>query len=378
MAAKEIEKLKEKFDKDPNSKLFLPLAEEYRKEGMLDEAIDVLQKGLEKHVTYTSARVLLGKTFLEKGMLDEARKEFEGVIKIVPDNLFAHKRLAEVYRDTGETDLAIKAFRIILRLNPMDEESISNLRDIEAALSPAPPAEEAQKEDSSYGEIRMPGAGVPAAEESPDMHLGEELHIETPDIQIEHSEDELSAFKNSLFGDKSDMGDGHDDEIRLETPEETEKTGTASISEDEVAAAEELSFEDVGAALAQEMTPDVSAPFSFAEEAEDTIELEDVPVEIAEEPVVAIFEEAVVVPKKEMSDLSGADRFVTDGKFAEAMGVYRKYLASDPNDKRVLQRVEELRALLKLMGKDKEVLIDKLNAFLEGIQKGRDEFLGHS
>jgi tetratricopeptide (TPR) repeat protein len=377
MAAKDIEKLKEKFDKDPNSKLFLPLAEEYRKEGMLDEAIDVLQKGLEKHVTYTSARVLLGKTFLEKGMMDEARKEFEGVIKIVPDNLFAHKRLAEVYRDTGETDLAIKSFKIILRLNPMDEESISNLRDIEAALSPAPPAEEAQKEDSSYGEIRMPGAGVPAAEESPDMHIGKELHIEAPDIQIEHSEDELSAFKNSLFGDKSDMGDGHDDEIHLETPEEPEETGTASISEDEVTAAEELSFEDVGAALAQEMTPDVSAPFSAAEEAEDMIELVEAPVKIAEEPVVSIFEEAVVVPKKEMADLSGADRFVTDGKFAEAMGVYRKFLASDPNDKRVLQRVEELRALLKLMGKDKEVLIDKLNAFLEGIQKGRDEFLGH-
>jgi tetratricopeptide (TPR) repeat protein len=169
MAAKDIEKLKEKFDKDPNSKLFLPLAEEYRKEGMLEEAIDVLQKGLEKHVTYTSARVLLGKTYLEKGMMDESRKEFESVIKIVPDNLFAHKKLAELYRDTGETDLAIKAFKTVLKLNPMDEESISHLKDIEAALSPAPPAEEVRKADSSYGEIRMPGAAVPAAEEQSEI-----------------------------------------------------------------------------------------------------------------------------------------------------------------------------------------------------------------
>lgn len=378
MASKDIEKLKEKFDKDPNSKLFLPLAEEYRKEGMLEEAIEVLQKGLEKHVSYTSARVLLGKTYLEKGMLDEARKEFEGVIKIVPDNLFAHKKLAEVYRDTGETDLAIKSYKAILKLNPMDEESVGSLRDIEAAFSPAQPAQEAGRTDSSYGEVRMPEA---AEEPAPaDIHIGEEIHIEAPDIQVEHSEDELNAFKDSLFGDKSDMGSEleHDDEIHVEATEEAEEAGTASISDDEVAAIEDLSFGDVDESTAPEISPAVSEPFIASEEPEETIELLEEPLEIAEGPVIAAFEEAPAPPKKEAADLSDADRFVADGKFAEAMGVYRKFLAGDPNDKRVLQRVDELRALLKLLGKDKEVLIDKLNAFLEGIHKGRDGFLGHS
>jgi len=381
MASKDIEKLKEKFDKDPNSKLFLPLAEEYRKEGMLEEAIDVLQKGLEKHVSYTSARVLLGKTFLEKGMLDEARKEFESVIKIVPDNLFAHKKLAELYRDTGETALAIKAFKIILKLNPMDEESINNLKNIEAALSAAPPVDEARKADAAYGEIRMPEAEVPAAEEPAEIHLDDEIHVEAPDIQVEHSEDELNAFKDSLFGDKSAMGDEpeNDDAIHLEMQKEAEETGTASIAEVEVVAAEELSFDDFGDAAAQEITPAVSESLAVEQESEETFELMDEPLEISEEPALAaFFEETNVAPKKETADLSDADRFVADGKYAEAMGVYRKFLTDNPNDKRVLQRVDELRSLLKLMGKDKEVLIDKLNAFLEGIQKGRDGFLGHT
>ncbi len=427
MASKDIEKLKEKFDKDPNSKLFLPLAEEYRKEGMLDEAIAVLQQGLEKHAAYTSARVLLGKTYLDKGMMDEARKEFESVIKIVPDNLFAHKKLAELYRDTGETALAIKAFKVILKLNPMDEESINNLKDIEAALSSAPPqAEEAPKADSSYGEIRMPEAAGLAGEEAAEIQIGEEIHIEAPDIQVEHSEDELNAFKDSLFGDKSAMGEEleSDNAIQLETPEEAEEAGAAVIAEDEVAAAEELSFDDfadvavpetipavsgvpsvekeaeeAGAAViaedevaaaeelsfddfadvaAPEAIPAVSEPFAMEQDAEETFELMDEPLEISEEPAIAAFEETKAVPKKETADLSAADRFVEEGKYAEAMGVYRKFLADNPDDKRVLQRVDELRALLKLMGKDKEVLIDKLNAFLEGIQKGRNGFLGHS
>ncbi len=380
MASKDIEKLKEKFDKDPNSKLFLPLAEEYRKEGMLEEAIDVLQKGLEKHVTYTSARVLLGKTYLEKGMMDEARKEFESVIKIVPDNLFAHKKLAELYRDTGETDLAIKVFKTILKLNPMDEESINNLRDIEAALSPAPRVVAVRKEEPAYGEIRMPEPVVHATEEPSDVHIGDEIHIEAPDIQVEHSEDELNAFKDSLFGDKSGMDNELEvvNEVHLQTQDETEESDAVSISEDDVIAAEDISFEDVGESIAEEMSPAVSESLSAAEEAEETIELLEEPLEITEEPVDAFFAEVAAVPKKEIADLSDADRFVGEGKFAEAMGVYRKCLANDPNDKRVLQRVDELRSLLKLMGKDKEVLIDKLNAFLEGIQKGRDGFLGHS
>ena len=132
---KEIEKLREKVDKDPNSKLYVPLAEEYRKEGMLDEAIEVLKKGIEKQPGYMSARVSLGKIYLEKGLMDEARGEFENVVKFIPDNLYAHKKLAEIYRDTGNRDLAIESFKAFLKLNPMDEEALNNLRELEGAYA---------------------------------------------------------------------------------------------------------------------------------------------------------------------------------------------------------------------------------------------------
>ena len=111
MAIEDIERLKEKLDKDPNSKLFVPLAEEYKKAGMLDEAIDVLTKGLESQPAYLSARVSLGKIYIEKGMLDEARTEFEKVISVIPDNLYAHKKLAEIYKDRGQKEEAIKEFK---------------------------------------------------------------------------------------------------------------------------------------------------------------------------------------------------------------------------------------------------------------------------
>ncbi len=410
MASKDLEKLREKFAKDPNSKLFLPLAEEYRKEGMLDEAIDVLQQGIEKHSTYTSARVLLGKMYLEKGMMDEARREFESVIRIVPDNLFAHKKLAELYRDTGETDLAIKAFRAILKLNPMDDESVSNLRDIEAALSAAAPAEEDQKAGSEYGQIRMPEAAAPDPGEPADIHNpNDATNNEAFDIEVDNSVDELNSFKESLFGDKPGMADEpvHDNDIHVDTAEDSEKIGEIFISDDDLAVAEDLSLEDIDQDLARRLTADVSDPLAAAQDTEGPVDPEEETegpaeelVDLAEEMEVSAegpldleeetegpaeetldfedYEEAVIDMKAETADLSEADRFVAEGRFAEAMGVYRRFLDRAPNDKRVLQRVEELRALLKLMGRDKELLIAKLNAFLEGIKKGRNGFLGLS
>jgi len=108
MALEDIERLKEKITRDPNSKLFVPLAEEYKKAGMYDEAIDALTKGLEQQPGYLSARVSLGKIYIERGMLSEARDEFEKVINAIPDNLYAHKKLAEIYRELGEKEKAIQ------------------------------------------------------------------------------------------------------------------------------------------------------------------------------------------------------------------------------------------------------------------------------
>ena len=69
----EITKLSERLAKDPTSKLFVPLAEEYIKAGMLEEAVAVLMDGLKAHPGFTSAHVTLGKVYLGKGQIKEAK-----------------------------------------------------------------------------------------------------------------------------------------------------------------------------------------------------------------------------------------------------------------------------------------------------------------
>ncbi len=141
----ELAKLTEKLAKDPKSKLFLPLAEEYLRLGMLDEAEMVLRDGLTTHPTFLSARVALGKVCLQKGAPVEAQAEFEAVIRLSPDNFWVQRRLARIYADTGQWQAALNCCSVVLGANPKDTEMVQLRAEMQArrppemAPAPAPP-----------------------------------------------------------------------------------------------------------------------------------------------------------------------------------------------------------------------------------------------
>ncbi|MGH9349389.1 MAG: tetratricopeptide repeat protein, partial [Vicinamibacterales bacterium] len=60
-----IEELRGRVQKDPASIAFAQLAEEYRRAGDFEEAARVCRAGLERHPSYLSARVTLGRTLIE-------------------------------------------------------------------------------------------------------------------------------------------------------------------------------------------------------------------------------------------------------------------------------------------------------------------------
>ena len=386
MSLKEIEKLREKVEKDPNSKLFVPLAEEYKKEGMLDEAVEILQKGLERQPSYMSARVSLGKIYLERGQLAEARIEFENVIKAIPDNLYAHKKLSEIYRNTGERDLAIKASRAVLKLNPMDDENLKNLRELEGAFTQRP----VEKIQEAGG--RIPDEVAAVEEATPPF---EEMRLELNSHEQEQGEavqpaEEIGSFKGSFFGIEADAGEEIPEEIAageeviaegeglpeeageewpfgdVESAPETgavEEEGITEIAEITEEAEEELSFGDMADILKTEGMETVGEGEEISEDL--------MSAEVAPEP-------AVRSPEDNRELLQTADRYVAEENYLGAVNTYRQILVTAPDDKSVLQRIEELKFLLRLLGKDKEVLISKLNAFLDAVKNRRDEFFRSS
>lgn len=133
-----IEILEERMSRDPLSRAFLQLAEEYRKSGRYDDAVRVCMEGLARHPAYHTARIALGRTYLESGDLEGARRALSEVLELAPENHLAAKLLAEVQRRLGDAKGAIATYRSILNHYPADREIAALLRDLEA--SPAPPA----------------------------------------------------------------------------------------------------------------------------------------------------------------------------------------------------------------------------------------------
>jgi len=120
--SEEIERHAARWARDPKSRAFAQLADAYRKEGFLDEAIEICLQGLKDHPTYVSARVVLGRAYLEKGELDRAEGEFLRVLELDPENLLAHRLLGEIYLQQGREVEARKCYEEVLRLNPFDRE----------------------------------------------------------------------------------------------------------------------------------------------------------------------------------------------------------------------------------------------------------------
>lgn len=130
-----IAELSARLQKEPGSRLFVPLAEEYVKAGMLEEAVQVLTDGLKKHPDFLVARVTLGKIYFQQGKFAEARQELEAVVTVSPDNLVALRKLAVLYRQDRLLDKARHCCDVLLAANPKDAEIQQLMQELTPAQS---------------------------------------------------------------------------------------------------------------------------------------------------------------------------------------------------------------------------------------------------
>ncbi|HYA31886.1 MAG TPA: tetratricopeptide repeat protein [Thermodesulfovibrionales bacterium] len=330
----EIEKLRSRVDKDPNSRLFLPLAEEYRKAGLPDEAISVILSGLERQPGYTSARVALGRIYLEKGMVDEARNEFEAVVKAIPDNLFAHRKLADIYRDGGEVEKAIAQYETVINLNPLDDDAKMCLSEIMGGArvgAGTPSLREVEPVEPPVETGPLPGEEVVVA--------GESAEESEEEVSAEFAAEAVDEPEKKVAGDFEKFRNSFPD-VEAEVAERPEEV--LEIPDDQVfELSEEVSFEDAFPVTGDEV------------KAEDFSEVQDFSADLSGAP-----------------DLSAADPLILEGNYFGALEVYKKFLTKDPNNKQILQRIVELKTLMKLTGKGGEALVASLETFLDAVKRG--------
>ena len=130
------EELRRRVQLDPASIAFAALAEEFRRMGRHEEAIETCRAGLLRHPAYLSARVTLGRALIEVGDYDAAREELETVLRSAPENLAAIRGLAQIHERLGHSTEMDPHFAAMMNA---EAERVAQAAQAAAVKPPPPP-----------------------------------------------------------------------------------------------------------------------------------------------------------------------------------------------------------------------------------------------
>ena len=139
-SAARIRDLEQRMAAMPGSRIFVGLAEEYRRAGRFSDALATLRTGLEAHPSYLSARIAVARLYQEMGRDDEAIDAFARVLATDRENLVAAKALGDLYARRGNAVEAVKKYKLYRALagdRAIDAKIAALERD--AKTEPAPP-----------------------------------------------------------------------------------------------------------------------------------------------------------------------------------------------------------------------------------------------
>ncbi len=128
----EIARLAERYSKEPKSRIFVQLADAYRKNNMVDEALEVIKQGLQYHPNYPLAYLILGKCYFDKRMYAQSKDALEKTIEFDPINIVALRMLAQVCETLKDEACQLKAYKGIVSIDPTDEMARNKLNTLEA------------------------------------------------------------------------------------------------------------------------------------------------------------------------------------------------------------------------------------------------------
>jgi tetratricopeptide (TPR) repeat protein len=196
-----IEELRRRVQADPASIAFAALAEEYRRAGRFEEAIDTCRTGLQRHPSYLSARVTLGRSLLEIQQYDEARKELEHVLKAAPENLAAIRALAEIHERRGETHESLEQYKTVLEAAPREAAPPPAPSAIEWALPKAAPPPPAIKLERIAVAVVTEAKPVAEAKPVPEAKPVAEDRPQSKKDESKEDEPKREALKPTLVAD---------------------------------------------------------------------------------------------------------------------------------------------------------------------------------
>jgi tetratricopeptide (TPR) repeat protein len=122
------------YKKNPKSKVFAPLAESFRKLGMLDEALKVLREGIRYHPNYALGYIVLAHCYFDQQKFDLTYNTLRPIIGQNADNISLQKIFAQACVELGHLEEALDTYKYLLFLNPRDRFFAQQVKKLEDDL----------------------------------------------------------------------------------------------------------------------------------------------------------------------------------------------------------------------------------------------------
>jgi tetratricopeptide (TPR) repeat protein len=119
----ELERVESEWVSSPSPILCARFSDLLRQSGRYPEAFKIAEEGLKKWKNNTSIAVVLGKCYLDSGLLEKAMEVFDIVHSMQPQNLVVLRSLAEIHYRKENWSKAIDFFEEYLFENPGDDEA---------------------------------------------------------------------------------------------------------------------------------------------------------------------------------------------------------------------------------------------------------------
>ncbi len=324
--SREIEKLQRRWQENPLGLTFAPLAEAYRKEAMVPDALELLEIGLAQHPNYVPAHIVKGRCFLDQREDSAAESAFARVLDLDPENGIALKGLADIAERAGRHPEAALRLERLLDFDRSNEEARSQLDRIRAQLTtqpidpgpitdqplvveqlvPEPPVLEVVEPAVTDVDPGAPRAGiVDAGREVIEVHRYDPIDLAPVATSEYHQVGDAEALRSE-----------------------------AALGADEVFGAEALTV--VGQPPAEDATPTIDAV--RAEDAR-SVEADD------DAAVSGVEADPELVVTETMAEV-----FLRQGHRELALAVYTQLAGRTPNDRRIREAIGRLEAELQPSG----------------------------
>ena len=192
----------EKFLHDQKREiLFARVASNLLRADKVKEAREICEHGLKLFPTYAPGHYILAKCYLVQKKFDEARVEFERVLRYDPNHLNALMELSHIYKGTGLTDIYKDYLLQLLNLDPLNDTIRAEAKSLGIYQDVKRPSEQPQ----------------PAREKTPDSTSPRKKHVDLS--QFDNLDDDFETILQGR-GRNSESDVEEEEMIFLGTEEE--------------------------------------------------------------------------------------------------------------------------------------------------------------